>query len=133
MPSESEISPFVGKKNYEHVILDEEEHTVYFENSDFSLDLGGIVKGYAADEIKKLLMEEYDIASGLINLGGNIMTIGSRPDGQPWTLGIADPKNPQDSSQTVASMAVTDKTFVTSGDYQRYFEDGKRKPLPPHS
>ena len=123
VPSESEISPFVGKKNYEHVILDEEEHTVYFENSDFSLDLGGIVKGYAADEIKKLLMEEYDIASGLINLGGNIMTIGSRPDGQPWTLGIADPQNPQDSSQTVASMAVTDKTFVTSGDYQRYFED----------
>lgn len=128
VPNISEITPLAEQKNYENVILDEARQTVMFTTEGFSLDLGGIAKGYAADEMKKLLVEDYGITSAVLNLGGNIITIGQRYDGQPWTLGIADPQNPQDSDHPAVLLKVEGKTFVTSGDYQRYFtgDDGQR-------
>ena len=121
VPKASDITALAGQNNYEHIILDKEKQTVYFTTDGFELDLGAIAKGYAADEMKKLLVNDYNITSGLLNLGGNIITIGSRYDGQPWTLGIADPKNPQDTQNPAVLLKVTDKTFVTSGDYQRCY------------
>lgn len=128
LPDKDEISPLAGQKNYKKVVLNKSEQTVQFTEEGFELDLGAIAKGYAADEMKKLLVDDYGITSGLLNLGGNIITIGSRYDGQPWTLGIADPKNPQDSNNPAVLLKVTGKTFVTSGDYQRYYTapDGKK-------
>ena len=128
VPSADEISPLTGQNNYTHVLLDEVNHTVAFTTDDFSLDLGAIVKGYAADEIKKLLVEDYHIKSALINLGGNVITIGSNPEGSDWTIGIANPSAPEDSSASAAILTTTSQTLVTSGDYQRYFEtsDGTR-------
>lgn len=128
VPDISEITPLAEQKNYENVILDEAHQTVMFTTEGFSLDLGGIAKGYAADEMKKLLVEDYGITSAVLNLGGNIITIGPRYDGQPWTLGIVDPQNPQDSDHPAVLLKVEGKTFVTSGDYQRYFtgDDGQR-------
>lgn len=128
VPEPEEIAPLTGRRDYEHVLLDEQAHTVFFENDGFSLDLGAIAKGYAADEMKELLQEDYHITSALLNLGGNIITIGNRPDGKPWTLGIADPSCPQPEEDPAVTLQVTDLTFVTSGDYQRYYEapDGTR-------
>ncbi|MBS5523847.1 MAG: FAD:protein FMN transferase [Clostridiales bacterium] len=128
LPGKSEISPLAGQKNYKKVILNKTDQTVQFTGDGFELDLGAIAKGYAADEMKKLLVDDYGITSGLLNLGGNIITIGSRYDGQPWTLGIADPQNPQDLDHPAVLLKMTGKTFVTSGDYQRYYTapDGKK-------
>lgn len=85
------------------------------------VDLGGIAKGYAADKCAAILQEAG--ASGLLMLGGNIYATGSN-GGKNWVIGIADPANPNDY---IATVSVQDLSVVTSGDYERYFEeDGRR-------
>lgn len=91
-------------------------------NPQVALDLGGYAKGYALDRAAAILRAR-GIANALINIGGNVMALGSK-GGQPWRVGIQHPR----SSGTLASMPLHDGEAVgTSGDYQRYFElDGKR-------
>ena len=91
--------------------------------SGVQLDLGALAKGYASDKAAEILREN-GITSALINLGGNIMTIGSNPNGSPWKIGI---RNPFSLDENIGVIEVTDKAVVTSGGYERYFtaEDGK--------
>ena len=87
------------------------------------LDLGALAKGYASDKAAEILREN-GISSALINLGGNIMTIGCNPDsGAPWRIGI---RNPFSLDESIAVVEVADKAVVTSGSYERCFtaEDG---------
>lgn len=88
------------------------------------LDFGGIAKGYAAEKCAKLL-EAAGIEAALLSLGGNLQTVGTKPDGSAWAVGIADPENP---TQAIATLTFTGSlALVTSGGYQRYFEeDGVR-------
>ena len=88
------------------------------------LDFGGIAKGYAAEKCAKLL-EAAGIEAALLSLGGNVQTVGTKPDGSAWAVGIADPENP---TQAIATLTFTcSLALVTSGGYQRYFEeDGVR-------
>ena len=83
------------------------------------IDLGAVAKGYASEECAKILRENC-VASALINLGGNIQLVGSRPDGEPWRIGVADPLEPLDD-KNVGILSVTDCAVVTSGNYQRFF------------
>lgn len=87
------------------------------------LDLGAIGKGYAGDEAARVLREN-GIASALINLGGNIQAIGSKPDGTAWRLGLRDPF----SDGTFGVLEIRNLAVVTSGNYERYFigEDGRQ-------
>lgn len=87
------------------------------------LDLGAVAKGYAAD-LCRALAEERGL-SGVLALGGNIQTVGRKPDGSPWIIGIQDPDNP---GKFILTLSLTgSRAVVTSGDYQRYFErDGVR-------
>ncbi len=86
-------------------------------------DFGGIAKGYAGDRLKSIA-EDNDIKSGILTLGGNVVAIGKKTDGTPWRVGIADPKKTSDYAGYVE---VCDKSVITSGSYQRYFEyEGKR-------
>lgn len=87
------------------------------------LDLGAIAKGYAADRCRAIL--ERAGVSGILSLGGNIQTVGKKPDGTDWTVAILDPDDP---GSYLLTMTVTGtKSVVTSGDYQRFFErDGAR-------
>ena len=89
-----------------------------------SIDLGGIGKGFAGDRIREVF-KCFDITSAYSNLGGNVVTLGAKPDGRPWRVGIQHPRREQ---ELVGAVAVVDQTVVTSGDYQRYFTDeqGKR-------
>jgi len=89
------------------------------------VDLGGIAKGYIAEQIAYLLKKEH-ISSALIDLGGNIHVIGTKPDKQPWIIGIRDPQG--NMSQIIGTVKVTDGySMVTSGAYERYFmQDGIR-------
>ena len=84
------------------------------------LDLGGIAKGYAGKKAA-LLLKESGVSSALLDMGGNIQTIGSKPDGSDWNVGI---KDPLDSAKLVGTVSVSDKAVVTSGGYERYFEQG---------
>ena len=87
------------------------------------LDFGALAKGYAADRCRAL-MEQAKI-SGILSLGGNLQTVGSKPDGSDWIIGVQDPN---DEGGYVLTLRITGtKAVVTSGDYQRYFiEDGVR-------
>ena len=88
----------------------------------FMLDLGATAKGFASDKVLALFRES-EVSSALINLGGNIYALGSKPDGSPWEIGVADPLDPQN---ICGKLALTDKAAVTSGNYERYFigDDG---------
>lgn len=89
----------------------------------FMLDLGSVAKGYSGKKAAELLKSE-GIESAILDLGGNIQTIGSKPDGSPWKVAVADPYSP---AETLCIVSVRDKAVVTSGNYQRYFigDDGK--------
>jgi thiamine biosynthesis lipoprotein len=88
------------------------------------IDLGAVAKGYAGERCAALLRED-GVTSALLNLGGNVQTVGSKPDGSPWRIGIQDPEG--DTNDSVAVVELTDRAAVTSGGYQRYFEeDGVR-------
>ncbi len=89
------------------------------------IDLGGIAKGYIADALVDLLRAR-GVVSASINLGGNVVVIGAKPDGSPWGVGVRDPDDPGASS-IIAKVRVTDGSVVTSGLYERSFErDGRR-------
>ena len=123
IPTEEELNMLKQQYNYKNIILNEENKSVQFLNEEIKLDLGAIAKGYAADEMKKIL-EEAGVSSAILNLGGNVLVVGSKTDGSKWTVGITDPLN---SSELKASIKVDDKAVVTSGNYERYFEvDGVR-------
>ena len=88
-----------------------------FDSPDIMLDLGALAKGYAADRLSEYLGSE-GVESGLINLGGNVKAIGSRPDGKPWKIGIRKPF----SEDLLETVDVRDGSVVTSGVYERCFE-----------
>lgn len=91
-----------------------------------SIDLGGVAKGYAADKIVEVL-REHEVPRANINLGGNVLAYGDRPDGTPWRVGIQDPARVDEQNAFAGVLELTDSFAVTSGGYQRYFEqDGKR-------
>lgn len=88
------------------------------------IDLGGIAKGYASDLMRDLF-ETYEIRRGTVSLGGNVYVRGTKEDGSLWMVGVQDPKQPE-SSALVGMVGLCDAFAVTSGGYQRYFEqDGK--------
>ena len=92
-------------------------HEVRSRNPAVALDFGGLAKGYALDRARKLLLEA-GIKDALINIGGNVMALGSKA-GQPWTVGIQHPRQ----SGAMATLALYDGEAIgTSGDYQRFFE-----------
>lgn len=103
--------------DYHKVLL--EDNTVTLLDPDARIDLGGIAKGFIADRLKDYLTEQ-GITSAIISLGGNILTIGSKPDGTPFVIGLQKPFSRQ--GDTIAAVSVQDQTVVTSGNYERYFE-----------
>lgn len=86
-----------------------------------TIDLGSIAKGYAG-QLAAQYLRDHGVTSALLNLGGNVQTIGSKPDGTPWSIGIQDPKG----SSPMMALSVSDQAVITSGGYERYFEqDGQ--------
>ena len=123
VPSEAEILKRLPLVDYHLVTLDEEAHSVYLEKEGMLLDLGGIGKGYAADEIATLLRDA-GVEHALLDLGGNIYALGDKPNGKLWTISIQDPFNPRGNS--IGTLCIANQSTVTSGIYERYItsEDG---------
>lgn len=115
------------------LVLDEEAGTVYFADDQLQLDVGSVGKGYAVEMVARAA-EERGLASAILSVGGNVRTIGHKPDGSRWTAGIQDPwASAELAGQVVndapylVSVYMKDMALVTSGDYQRFYEvDGKR-------
>lgn len=85
------------------------------------IDLGGIAKGYITDQIATFLRSR-GVASALLNFGGNIVTVGPKPDGSPWKLGLQTPGGVYGQDYWAELESAGDETFVTSGTYERFFE-----------
>lgn len=118
VPSQEEIDRLLASVDYRRVSVD--GNTVQLEPG-MMLDLGAVGKGYASDEVKELLRAE-GVTSALLDLGGNIVMIGSRPDGSDWRLGLQSPFE----NDTVGVLTASDCAVVTSGNYENFFtaDDG---------
>ena len=110
--------------NKDKLILDRSTLTATLEDPGMQVDLGAIAKGYAADEVAKILKEN-GVQHSIINLGGNVLTIGGNMIGNPWKIGIQNPFNPR--GDFLGIVEIKDKTVVTSGTYERYFEEGGKR------
>lgn len=124
-PDALSIQQVLPLVNYRDLILNPWEITAGLRNVGQSVDLGGIGKGFAGDKILEVF-KKFDIASAYSNLGGNVVTLGAKPDGSPWHVGI---QHPRQENKLIGSVSVINQSVVTSGDYQRYFTDnqGKRR------
>lgn len=101
---------------------DNKSREISFEDAGMEIDLGGIAKGYTSSRIMDIF-KEYDVDSGLVNLGGNVQTYRTKTDGSKWRVAV---QSPEDESQYIGVVDVSDKAVITSGGYERYFEqDGK--------
>lgn len=97
-----------------------DNNTAKLLNEGMMVDLGAIAKGYAADEVKNILVKG-GITSALVNIGGNIITIGNKLDGSLWNIGVQNPF--LNRGEYVGIMQLSDETMVTSGTYEKYFEE----------
>ncbi|MFW6312941.1 MAG: FAD:protein FMN transferase [Spirochaetota bacterium] len=124
VPAESLIEETLESVDYRRVRLDPAQQTIYLPDPDMAVDVGGIAKGYAADEAARVLREQ-GVSSALLDFGGNILTVGEKPDGSPWRIGIQVPDAGRGEYLGIAE--VVDLAVVTSGTYERYFShDGVR-------
>lgn len=121
LPSPDEIKEALTHIGYQYLKLD--GNTITFEKDGMGIDLGAIAKGYIADKIKEFLVSK-GVNSAIINLGGNILCVGEKPDGSAFKVGIQKPF--KDRNETIAVIEIRDLTVVSSGIYERFFTvDGK--------
>ena len=123
-PAPEEIEQALLKIDPQQIQLDQENYTVFLKHPGMKIDLGALAKGYSADLIVTYLRSK-GIKDALIDLGGNILTVGQHPvKQQPWRIGIQNPVEKRGNHLLVLS--VKDKSVVTSGIYERHLEvDGQ--------
>nr|WP_245335504.1 FAD:protein FMN transferase [Streptococcus panodentis] len=124
LPSSYEISQALALTDPDLIDLDPESHSVFLAEKGMKIDLGALAKGYIADRIKDYLQAQ-GVTSALINLGGNVLTLGENEVTQrPWRIGIQNPKLPRGKHSAI--LTVTDQSVVTSGIYERTLQtEGK--------
>ena len=121
VPDDADIQSALTHVNYKNIQINGNQ--VSLADPDAAIDLGGIAKGYIADQLKDYLKSE-GIRHAMINLGGNVLAIGKKPDGSDYNIGIQKPFD--STGDPITSVKIADQSVVTSGDYQRYFKkDGK--------
>lgn len=116
IPDSIQMESLLQHVDYHTIEMNGNEVTL--KDPEAQIDLGFIAKGFIADQLKSYLQSQ-GIEHGFINLGGNVLTIGSKPDGQPYNIGIQKPFDKQNTA--MFSIPVTDQSVVSSGCYERYF------------
>ncbi|MBQ7158785.1 MAG: FAD:protein FMN transferase [Treponema sp.] len=123
-PEQEEIATARALVDYRDIVLDKAEKSVFLTRKGMALDLGGIAKGYAADELVSIL-HSARVRRAIIDLGGNVYLFGRKSDETLWRTGIKNPLHPED--EPICILQVPESSVVTSGIYERFFEqDGKR-------
>lgn len=121
VPTDEELAQAMPLMGLEDLVLDEEACTAYLTRPGMAIDLGGIAKGWTADQLREYA-RELGAERGYVSLGGNLMIIGERPDGDPFKFGMRDPQG--DASTYLGTVTLEDGcTMATTGGYERYFEE----------
>lgn len=124
VPNKNEISSKLNFTNYRDILFNDEKKSVKLRYKNQGMDLGGIAKGYAADEIRDIFIKN-KIKSAIIDLGGNIFALGKKEHSVPWKIGIQNPLKQR--GEFVGTINVKNKSIVTSGNYERCsYINGKR-------
>lgn len=123
IPSKLRIKNTLSKINYHELVLKSKDRIAGLSQLGQSIDLGGIGKGYASDRCMQIL-QQHEIKSACISIGGNVSTLGNKSDGSLWRIGI---QHPRSEHRLIGAVWVSGKAVVTSGDYERCFFDSKRK------
>ena len=124
VPTSEEIEQALAKTNPNFIELNKEKSSVFLKQTGMKIDLGALAKGYIADKISTFL-KEHGVTSALINLGGNILTIGlNEVNNRFWRIGIQNPKLPRGNN--LALLSLQDKSVVTSGIYERKLQTKDR-------
>lgn len=118
-PSESQIESGLGAVDWRFVEVDRQASTVRFAREGVRIDLGGIAKGHAVDQAIGILRSR-GIAHAIVTAGGDSRIIGDRL-GRPWMVGI---RHPDDPDRVIVRIPLVDEAVSTSGDYERYFDEG---------
>ena len=118
-PSIKELEAAASYHGYNHIIVDDDNNTVYIDDENISLDVGGIGKGYAVEKVAQHL-ESIGLKYGSVNGGGNQRIVNTKPDGSGFNVGIQNPRG-ENSSIIAVLKNQSNKAVVTSGDYQNYY------------
>ena len=119
-PSDDALARARQAVGWRHLVLDQQARNVRFARPGMRIDLGGFAKGYAVDNAARIL-RTHGIGHAMVGAGGDSRVIGDRR-GRPWTIGIRDPRRA--SGEMVAVLPLVDCSISTSGDYERYFDEG---------
>ncbi|MGL4282326.1 MAG: FAD:protein FMN transferase [Eubacterium aggregans] len=119
-PSAEAIAQALALVDYKKVVLDSDSHSVYLSEPGMKLNLGAIAKGFIGEEARADLQSE-GVEHAILNLGGNVVLIGGKTNGQDFVVGVEDPEDK--GSTPLGSIRTKDMAVVTSGDYERYFTD----------
>jgi thiamine biosynthesis lipoprotein len=124
VPSDEEIAAALKLVNYRDLIINRDSGTAFLRGKGMEIDLGAIAKGYAADEAVRIA-KEGKAKRGIFDLGGNILTLGWREkkkkESLPWRIGVQNPFG--NRGEYIGRLTVHDTSIVTSGVYERYFEN----------
>ena len=126
LPSVASIAENLPLVGYKNIVVDHTASTVFLAQPGVQIDLGGIIKGFAADKAVEIL-KNHGIDDGIVAVAGDIKVFGRQLDGRLWHVGIQNPRQENDEAQLLATVDLDDVGISTSGDYQRYFmKDGIR-------
>ena len=124
VPEQKEIDAMLTCMDVDEISCDENTGEVILPEG-MGIDLGAIAKGYTSARLMDVFVS-YDIASAIVSLGGNVQALGNKPDGTKWRVAVEDPFSEEGDSYA-GILEITDQAVITSGAYERYFEqDGKR-------
>ena len=121
IPTAQEIRRASELTGFRSLILEPGHFSAFLQKPGQSADLGGIAKGYAADEVRRILTEG-GVEAALINLGGNIVTLGDGPDGGGWSIGVQNPVSVR--GESLGTLTLGEAAVVTSGSNERFFMRG---------
>ncbi|HQQ24609.1 MAG TPA: FAD:protein FMN transferase [Spirochaetota bacterium] len=119
IPSGKKIKELLPLLDYNDIIIDEKNSSAKLKRKGQMADLGGIAKGFAADEVINIY-KKHEIKNAFINIGGNIGLLGKSPDGKPWRIGIQSPDGQK--GKFVCAINLSDCFISTSGAYERFFK-----------
>lgn len=120
LPPMEKLTEAFSHTDIDKIIVNRDEKTVYLADSELTLDVGAVAKGYACEQVAKRL-SELGVAGYIINAGGNIRSIGTKPDGEKWAVGIENPDRENEEIPYIAYLSLDGQSLVTSGSYQRFY------------